>query len=91
MTPFPCHTDGCGGYIRQAMLLEGPRGESFKQKQYDIPPELEEQLQAAKQKRREEQMARCSKRKPTEQVCACSTKAVFRYLVHACMSEILLA
>eukprot|EP00967_Tisochrysis_lutea_P118876 scaffold193540_cov14-Tisochrysis_lutea.AAC.1 len=67
MTPFPCHTDGCGGYIRQAMLLEGPRGESFKQKQYDIPPELEEQLQAAKQKRREEQMARCSKRKPTEQ------------------------
>lgn len=27
MTPFPCLTDSCAGYMRQAVLLEGPRGE----------------------------------------------------------------
>lgn len=92
MTPFLCHTEGCKGYIRNAILLEvcelwmqsvtrmsshvtdvhldwaqekegclsalrrsqlnhfcscvqGARGEKYKYKQYDIPPELEERMQ----------------------------------------------
>jgi hypothetical protein len=39
------------------MLLEGPRGETFKNKQYDIPRELEEELQAERKKKREEASA----------------------------------
>lgn len=88
VTPFMCLTEGCSGYVQQATLLEGPRGEVFKHKQYEIPPELEEQMQAAREKKHEEMAARCSKRKPTkvEPVCvfACGGGMGWRVWVWGC-------
>jgi len=54
MARFPCVTDGCGGLIRQATLLEGAGGQDLRNRQYEMPGELEAALQAERQRSKEE-------------------------------------
>ena len=58
---IPCITDGCPGFLKQAISMEGPAvGALHKQEQYVMSKALEDKLKEDEAKSRTERQARAA-------------------------------